>query len=418
MKIAIVQFPGSNCERETALAVERAGMTPIEFLWNEPASKLKEMDGFIIVGGFSYEDRSRSGIIAALDPVMEEIKRQSELGKPVLGICNGAQILVETGLVPGLKDYKVGIALTENKRIRDGKILGTGFYNAWINMRACKKPKNNAFTRCMSSEKVITVPAAHAEGRFVMSKELLGEIESEGLNLFQYCDEHGKVNDNFPVNPNGSMGNIAAVINRSGNVMAMMPHPERTSAGDDIFQSMKDYIQDKKPFLQLPLNYQVQPITITSYDGQKDRQEIIIKQIITDNTALTVEKTLRQMGILVSVKRYAHWEVGTNSSEIIEQILTSGVLYNDRKEYMVKKEQLISSDQKAYLIQAHDDLVGAQKLQMLQDHFSFDAETTIRHGILWVLQSDSGRDEDIQRVLQTHILFNSYAHNCYEYKPN
>ena len=102
MKIAIVQFPGSNCERETMLAVRRAGMIPVEFLWNESHVKLREMDGYIIVGGFSYEDRSRAGIIAALDPVMQEIKAQSERGKPVLGICNGFQILCESGLLPGV----------------------------------------------------------------------------------------------------------------------------------------------------------------------------------------------------------------------------------------------------------------------------------------------------------------------------
>src|SRR5579872_7303913 len=100
--IAIIQFPGSNCERETMLAVRRAGMTPVEFLWNESPLKLREMHGYIIVGGFSYEDRSRAGIIAALDPIMQELAAQSELGKPILGICNGAQVLVETGLVPGL----------------------------------------------------------------------------------------------------------------------------------------------------------------------------------------------------------------------------------------------------------------------------------------------------------------------------
>src|SRR5438552_2166917 len=104
------------------LAVKRVGMEPVEFLWNEPKEKLQDLAGYIIVGGFSYEDRSRAGIIAALDPVMEEIKAQSERGKPVLGICNGAQILVEAGLVPGLEKHRLGMALAENKRVKDGKI--------------------------------------------------------------------------------------------------------------------------------------------------------------------------------------------------------------------------------------------------------------------------------------------------------
>lgn len=417
MKIAIVQFPGSNCERETSLAVERAGMTPVEFLWNESPSRLNEMDGFIIVGGFSYEDRSRSGIIAALDPVMLEIKKQSESGKPVLGICNGAQILVETGLVPGLKDNMVGMSLTENKRIRDGKILGTGFYNAWISMRPCTNAKKNAFTQCISAGQVLTVPAAHAEGRFVMPADLLAEIQSEGLNVFQYCDKQGNIADNFPVNPNGSMGNIAAVMNKAGNVMAMMPHPERTTAGDAIFKSMKEYIHNKNTYISQVLDYQPKLQPISPYTGNSEDHELIIKQIITDNTALTVEKTLRHLGIPVSVKRLIHWQIDTTSNEIIEQIKVSGVLYNDRKEYQIDRQNLCSSDAKAFLVRAHDDLIGEQKLQMLRDHFALTGKITIHHSTLWVLQSDTGQSEDIERVLNTHILFNPCAHTCYEYKP-
>src|SRR5688572_427484 len=120
MRIAVVQFPGSNCERETMLALTRAGMEPVEFLWNQEQEQLRSFAGYVLVGGFSYEDRSRSGIIAALDPVMQIIREESQQGKPVLGICNGAQILVEAGLVPGLANYKLGAALTNNKQISKG----------------------------------------------------------------------------------------------------------------------------------------------------------------------------------------------------------------------------------------------------------------------------------------------------------
>ncbi len=100
IRIGLILFPGSNCERETALAVKRAKMEPVEFLWNESLDKLRDFQGYILIGGFSYEDRSRAGIIAALNPVMQEIKTQSEKGKPILGICNGAQILVESRSSP------------------------------------------------------------------------------------------------------------------------------------------------------------------------------------------------------------------------------------------------------------------------------------------------------------------------------
>jgi phosphoribosylformylglycinamidine synthase len=135
MKIAIIQFPGSNCESESMRAVKQAGMEPQEFLWNQNPNELQNFDGFFIVGGFSYEDRSRSGIISSLDPLMDYIKKENEKAKPILGICNGAQILVETGIVPGLKNYQTAMALAVNKRIKNGKILGTGFYNTWVNVQ-------------------------------------------------------------------------------------------------------------------------------------------------------------------------------------------------------------------------------------------------------------------------------------------
>ncbi len=119
-RIAIIQFPGSNTERETILACQRNDLNPVEVLWNEPIKQLSKFEGYIIVGGFSYEDRSRAGIIAALDPVIDQIKIESKKGKPILGICNGAQILVESGLVPGLNNNEIGICLSENNQRKKG----------------------------------------------------------------------------------------------------------------------------------------------------------------------------------------------------------------------------------------------------------------------------------------------------------
>ncbi len=417
MNIAIVQFPGSNCERETILAVKRAGMMPVEFLWNESPSKLREMDGYIIVGGFSYEDRSRSGIIAALDPVMQEIKAQSELGKPVLGICNGAQILVETGLVPGLKNHQLAMALTENKRIVDGKILGTGFYNSWIHMRTSSSNKNNAFTRRLTQESILSVPAAHAEGRFVMPMELLKEIESDQLNVFQYCDENGNIIDNFPTNPNGSMLNSAAIMNKSGNVMAMMPHPERTEAGDAIFLSMRDYIEEAKPFSPSTLSYIPTVAPRKLYKKGTNNHECIVQLIITDNHALTVQNTLRQLGIPVQVSRMIHWQIDCSSPEIIQQIKDTGVLYNERKEYLVNPQSINNVSSKAYLVRPMDDLLGQQKKQMLEDHFAIKDIKQIHHGILWIFKSEQSDIDDLTNaILNTHIIFNSNSHICYEYE--
>lgn len=413
MRIAIVQFPGSNCERETMLAVQRAGMQPVEFLWNEPAEKLAIMAGFIIVGGFSYEDRSRAGIIAALDPVMQEIKMQTELGKPLLGICNGAQILVETGLVPGLENNKVAMALTENKRVVGNKILGTGFYNNWVYIRVSDDYQRNAFTQHLTPKHILHVPVAHAEGRFVMSNALLQEIIAQGLNVFQYCDSQGNIIDSFPINPNGSINNIAAIANKTGNVMAMMPHPERSTNGDVIFQSMRDYITAGRVQQTVPLYYYPRQQALANY--QKKNYECIVELIITDNQALTVQNTLRQLGLAVTVKRQIHWEVNCQSLNIMQQVQQSGVLYNERKEFMVTKQSLAKTTC-SFLVRAKEQLLGQEKQQILQDHFSIGGIDSIKQGVLWHFTANNSTLTDLtNKILATNIIANLFAHDIYRY---
>ena len=146
INIGVVQFPGSNTERETYLAVKRAGMHPIETLWNADLKSIQQCHGYIISGGFSFEDRSRAGVIASLEPIMNILKNESEKGKPMLGICNGAQILVESGLVPGALNNQTTVALADNKRIVSGQIIGTGYFNDWSNLKLSVPKKNKAFT--------------------------------------------------------------------------------------------------------------------------------------------------------------------------------------------------------------------------------------------------------------------------------
>ena len=412
MPIGIIQFPGSNCERETMMAVKRAGMEPIEFLWNESPEKLRSFDGYIIVGGFSYEDRSRAGIIAALDPVMQEIRVQAESGKPILGICNGAQILVETGLVPGLENNKTAMVLTENKRVKEGKVLGTGYYNTWVHLRLSDNYQRNAFTRHLTPKNILHVPIAHGEGRFVMGDGLLQEVKNQGLNVFQYCDESGSIIDYFPVNPNGSTENIAAISNKAGNVMAIMPHPERTVNGDAIFFSMRDYIADKHREVVDPLYYYPRPTKMPTYQKQNDLMECIVELMITDNHALTVQNTLKQLGFPVTVTRQIHWEVQGASADVMQKIKASGVLYNDRKERVVDIKKSRQKNGMAILVRPKEDLLGLSKLQMLHDHYALQAVSAIKHGILWHFDAEP---DVIKKILSTNIIANPYAHDCYEY---
>jgi len=406
-----------------------------EFLWNQDSSKLNDYAGFVIVGGFSYEDRGRAGAIASLDPLMLTLKEQSKLGKPILGICNGAQILVETGLVPGVENDKVAMALTQNLRIQNDKVLGAGFYNAWVHMRLADDYQLNAFTRKVKSQAVLKLPVAHGEGRFVIPPALLMEMKTQGMHVFQYCDAYGKITSEFPTNPNGSVDNIAAVSNKAGNVMAMMPHPERTPNGDAIFQSMKDYIESGYVQTVAPLYYYPRHPNLSTY--VKTGHELITKLIITDNEAMSVENALNRADIFSNVSRYTHWEIECESEEVLEQIKATGVLFNDRKEKLIARNDVIARNDGAhFLVRLKDNILGQQKLQMLQTHFNIPGIKSIKHSVIWDIHEQipsyscsyekekeelpgllkpKSRGDFINSIINSNVIYNPYAYDCYYY---
>jgi len=222
-RICVVQFPGVNCEYETARALEKADMDAAIMRWNEPLEAYEKFDGFVLPGGFSYQDRVRAGAMAATDEVMEVIAGQAAGGKPVLGICNGAQVLVEAGLVPGLERGKVEMALAPNSGMGRG-----GYYCNWVYLKVSCAPAKTAATYGLEPGEILPVPIAHGEGRFTSClEELFDSLEAGEQIVFKYCHEAGAPAESFPENPNGSERMAAAISNPAGNVVAMMPHPER-----------------------------------------------------------------------------------------------------------------------------------------------------------------------------------------------
>jgi len=266
-KIAVLYFPGNNCEEETRDRCVDVGMESKIIRWNSKEN-LSNYDGFIIPGGFSYEDRIRAGVIAAKEKIMNKVTKEVGKGKLLLGICNGAQVLVETGLIPGLKDAwkskisgtnsvgKIQMALAPNTNP-----LVSGYFDSWVYIKLSNN-KKNAFNQFYKKNEIIKVPVAHGEGRFITKdKNLIKKLEKNNQINFKYCDEKGKVLNKYPINPNGAVDNIAAISNREGNVMAIMPHPERASFNWQvpnsiknnmktnaikIFESMKKYIEDNR----------------------------------------------------------------------------------------------------------------------------------------------------------------------------
>ena len=413
--IAIIQFPGSNTERETLMACRRVGLNPVEFLWNDASESLSNFDGFIIVGGFAYEDRSRAGVIAALDPIMNQIKVEANKGKPVLGICNGAQILVESGLVPGLDSHRVGVALTDNKRVKGGHVVGVGYYNTWANLKMSVPPDRCAFTRHLNMDDFINIPLAHGEGRFILPEELLNKMIANDQTVYRYCDDDGNVVDEFPTNPNGSMYNLAAVCNPAGNVMAMMPHPERTKNGNSIFSSMKNFIENGNPTTNHLLSFNRPHYEVANCQTNDDAAEWIVDMIITDNEASSVQNALNHLGFDVSITRQTHWEISTygNRESILKKIDKTGELYNSNKEFISKAST--TENIASLLVRQKEDMVGRAKLESLTERFEIGDISEIKRGVIWNVTINGGNFETIlKEILDTHILFNPLSHECYK----
>jgi len=222
-KVAIIQFPGVNCEYETADAARSVGLEADLLRWNEDPALLEDALAVIVPGGFSYQDRIRAGAVSAKDHIMDKLSELASAGRPILGICNGAQVLVESGFIPGIHWERVDLALAPNI-MADRE----GYYCAWTYL--LRGGADCVWAAAIADEDIIPVPIAHAEGRFTTDDvTVLEEMKRSGQIILRYCTHSGLVKDSFPVNPNGSLENMAGVCNREGNVLAMMPHPERAT---------------------------------------------------------------------------------------------------------------------------------------------------------------------------------------------
>ncbi len=207
MKPAVIVFPGSNCDRDAAVSLRSTFRRDAVMVWHAEAQLPKGIDLIVLPGGFSYGDYLRSGAMAAHSPIMQEIKRFAQAGGRVLGICNGFQVLTESGLLPG--------TLLRN--------AGLKFICRDVNLKV--ENAGTPFTRNYSKGQVINVPVAHHDGNYFASEDTLKALEDNEQIAFRYCSEKGEVNEQN--NPNGSLQNIAGVFNKEKNVLGMMPHPER-----------------------------------------------------------------------------------------------------------------------------------------------------------------------------------------------
>lgn len=227
-KAGVVVFPGSNCDHDAYYAVKKILNYDATFLWHKDTD-LQESDIIILPGGFSYGDYLRGGAIAKLSPIMNEVINFAKKGGLVIGICNGFQVLTETGLLPGV--------LQKNSSL---KFIGKDIHIKTINNKT-------KFTNKLEESQVLKIPVAHGEGNYYTDDDTVKKLFDSNRVVFQYCSQNGEVSDEY--NPNGSIESIAGIINEEGNILGLMPHPERccdpvlrNTDGAAIFESVFETI--------------------------------------------------------------------------------------------------------------------------------------------------------------------------------
>jgi phosphoribosylformylglycinamidine synthase I len=223
-KFGIVVFPGSNCDHDAHYVAGQLMEQEARFIWHKESS-LGDVDVVILPGGFSYGDYLRCGAIARFSPIMKDVVRFASNGGIVMGICNGFQILTEAGLLPGV--------LLRNRSLR--------FLCKYVHLRV--ETDTTRFSSACKTGDVLEIPIAHGDGNYFADEETIQRLEDHGQILFRYCTPEGVITDD--ANPNGSVGNIAGIVNSAGNVMGMMPHPERAADavlghtdGRKVFESL------------------------------------------------------------------------------------------------------------------------------------------------------------------------------------
>lgn len=398
--LAVVDFPGNNCATETARAADRCGFKAEILRWNQ-VDEIGRFDAYILPGGFSFEDRGRAGAIAAREPIFDALRTEAKQGKLILGICNGAQMIVESGLIP-VGDDPLPFALADNvRRDKNDHVMGTGYYNSWCAITP--ERTDTAFTQNLSG--VLKVPIAHGEGRFTsVSNDAQTALQSGSHVAFRYCDETGHVSTDYPVTPNGAEHAVAMIVNTEGTIGAIMPHPERFPLecdGDQILQSMKVWIEAQKspavveigdlsnqPYPEVP-PFKVAPTAIC----------LEKTLIITDNENFSVHQAAQELvGKTFSLQK--SWVYVIEGEGVtMEKLAETGLIANPNKENLVAYEP----KQNQFLVELHEDDPALHLAKQLTAVLG--TEVKVRQAKAWDFDADLPT-QDIEKILTNGLLAN------------
>ncbi|MBI1812638.1 phosphoribosylformylglycinamidine synthase subunit PurQ [Candidatus Peregrinibacteria bacterium] len=399
-RIAVISFPGTNGDTENLRALQRCGIEAFVFLWNEDREKLQDIDGYFFGAGFSYEDRGRSGMIAARDPLMQFMVEEAACGKAVIGNCNGAQILVESGLIP--LDSGLRMSLARNAIRTENSWSSPGFLNEWVWITpTCKRD------RCATADwsGAMHIPIAHGEGRFTTKdRDVIGELRRNDQLAFSYCDASRTISTDPIVTPNGSEYAIAGICNPAGNVVALMPHPERTPNGDPYVHSLRRWIEthpwSRKAPAKVPSSYGEISIPIRERSGT----EIFIDTIIVNNEERTVEQALRRLVPSVKLKQLRYARLRDRE---VRDVLTHVSFFNPHKEvaYVRRGTSVTRWNSEAKSEESSDDFFAKSIAFLRRDESEMPSALLGEGGQTGICYVCSGTNEDEFRRSELQEIF-------------
>lgn len=405
--LAVIGFPGNNCEIETVRAAERNGFDAVWVRWNQP-ELIGSFDAYVLPGGFSFEDRGRAGAIAAREPIFEALRSEAKAGKVILGICNGAQMIVESGLIP-VGNNPLPYALADNiRRDEAGHVVGTGYYTAWVNLKVDRA--DTAFTNQVKS--LVRVPIAHGEGRFTSQDSVAREVLAEHEQVaFRYTDAAGKVDPHYPVTPNGADQAVAMIVNQEGTIGALMPHPERFFAefsGDQIWQSMRHWVEhNASPEVVTIGDLSAQPLPeIKVFERRPNTIYLEKTLIITDNEGFSVESAAQTVAGKsdLALKKSIIYAI-TAPDLTVKELTDTGLIHNANKEnlldYAPKPHQFLVEP----LVNDAADHLADQLTELLEKNI----QVRILKGWDFVVDNVSATE----KILQNGLLANPNAHKIF-----
>ncbi|MFA5995181.1 MAG: phosphoribosylformylglycinamidine synthase subunit PurQ [Patescibacteria group bacterium] len=411
-QIAIIHFPGTTGVAEIERAANSVGLATQRVLWHE-VNKLDNAAAIILPAGFSYGDRIRPGVIAARSLIMQKIKQLAQQGKPVLGIGNGCQILIEAGLLPGVTQQALAGATALNVRKQGQDVLGVGLYHEAVYIKMVTPAVRTVFTNGLTQNIVLAARVADGAGRFLFPETLLTELEHNHQIVFKYCVANGTITNEFPANPNGAIESIAGICNPAGNILGYIPEIEREETGTVLMAGLRKSLEQNFVPVAQSLHWQSGTALIKRYQAATTSLDIYVTAPQLVNQAAMAEQVLQQLGYNVTITCKGYWEIWHNANEatlptLTTQLVKTNLLVNATQEQYELKWQA-APDTVNVLVRDINDYTGKLVTQKL--HLN-----NVLKGTIWELHipasSITERMNIAANILQTYLLYNPYSQDC------